>query len=191
MLSKTSARNKEQHFCQTPNNDCYFNHLKSHKLYLCLIFLLQTNTSVINEQSDEVKKFDKMNGKQKAEVILSWFVGRDRAKDAVYQGELIDKKDMANKIPDVSNAATSEIEISLIEESCLGNTYDNILSLAENKKKSKSWQNCNVCKKRLLKDYVACVRCLCRISKRCAQVNGKEFTEWICLNCNHVASEGK
>ena len=74
-----------------------------------------------------------MSNKEKAEIVLSWFVGRRRANDAIYQGELIDKNDITNKISDVSNAVVNEIDTSFIEHYCLGNTYDSILTLAKEK----------------------------------------------------------
>ena len=55
-----------------------------------------------------------MSNKEKAEIVLSWFVGRRRANDAIYQGELIDKNDITNKISDVSNAVVNEIDTSLL-----------------------------------------------------------------------------
>ena len=73
--------------------------------------------------------------------MLSWFVGRSRANDAIYQGELIDKNDIINKISDVSNAVVNEIDTSFIKQYCLGNTYDSILTLAK-EKISQSWQSC-------------------------------------------------
>ena len=78
-----------------------------------------------------------MSDKEKAGIVLSWFVGRSRANDAIYQGELIDKNDITNKIFDVSNAVVNEIDTSFIKQYCLGNTYDSILTLVK-KKKSKS-----------------------------------------------------
>ena len=90
-----------------------------------------------------------MSDKEKAEIVLSWFVGRSRANDAIYQGELIDKNDITNKISDVSNAVVNEIGTSFIEQFCLGNTYDSMLTLAE-EKKSKSCQSCRACKKTVL-----------------------------------------
>ena len=100
-----------------------------------------------------------MSDKEKAEIVLPWFVGRSRANDAIYQGELIDKNDITNKISDVSNAVVNEIGTSFIEQYCLGNTYDSILTLAKEKKK-KPWQSCSASKKKLSKDYVVCIRCL-------------------------------
>ena len=109
-----------------------------------------------------------MSNKEKAEIVLSWFVGRRRANDAIYQGELIDKNDITNKISDVSNAVVNEIDTSFIEQYCLGNTYDSILTLAT-EKKSKSWQSCSECKKKLSKDYVVSLRCLCLTDKMYVQ----------------------
>ena len=91
--------------------------------------------------------------------MLSWFVGRSRANDAIYQGELIDKNDIINKISDVSNAVVNEIDTSFIKQYCLGNTYDSILTLAK-EKISQSWQSCWELKNKLSKDYVVCLRCL-------------------------------
>ena len=91
--------------------------------------------------------------------MLSWFVGRSRANDAIYQGELIDKNDIINKISDVSNAVVNEIDTSFIEQYCLVNTYDSILTLAK-EKISQSWQSCRELKNKLPKDYVVCLRCL-------------------------------
>ena len=75
-----------------------------------------------------------MSDKEKAEIVLPWFVGRSRANDVIYQGELIDKNDITNKISDVSNAAVNESDTSFIEQYGLGNTYDRILTLAKEKK---------------------------------------------------------
>ena len=131
-----------------------------------------------------------MSDKEKAGIVLSWFVGKSRANDAIYQGELIDKNDITNKISDVSNAAVNEIDTSFIEKYCLGNTYDSILTLVE-EKKSKSWQSCSACKKKLSKDCVVCPRCLCLIDKMCAQKNVNDCQKWICFNCRDVIRKGK
>ena len=132
-----------------------------------------------------------MGNKEKAEIVLSWFVGKRRANDAIYQGELIDKYDITNKISDVSSAVVvNEIDTSFIQQQCLGNTYDNILTLAK-EKKSKSWQSCSECKKKLSKDYVVCLRCLCLSDKMCAQKNENDCQKWICFNCRDFICKGK
>ena len=131
-----------------------------------------------------------MGDKEKAEIVLSWFVGRSRANDAIYQGKLIDKNDIINKISDVSNAVVNEIDTSFIEQYCLGNTYDSILTLAT-EKKSKSWQSCSECKKKLSKDYVVCLRCLCLTDKMCVQKNENDCQKWICFNCGDFICKGK
>ena len=99
-----------------------------------------------------------MDIKEKAEIVLSWFVERSRANDAIYQGELIDKNDITNKISDISNAVVNEIDTSFIEQYCIGNTYESILTLTK-EKKTKSWQSCSECKKKLSTDYAVCLRC--------------------------------
>ena len=123
-----------------------------------------------------------MNDKEKAGIVLSWFVGRRQANDAIYQGELIDKNDITNKISDVSNAVLNEIDTSFVGQYCLGNTYDSILTL-EKEKKSKSWQSCSACKKKLSKDCVICPRlCYCLIDKMCVQNNVNDCQKWICFH---------
>ena len=105
-------------------------------------FPLQNDISDSKDQLGYVKAFKETGDKEKAEIVLSWFVGRSRANDAIYQGELIDKNDIINKISDVSNAVVNEIDTSFIEQYCLGNTHDSILTLAK-EKISKSWQGCS------------------------------------------------
>ena len=63
-------------------------------------FLLQTNISDAKDHLGYVKTFNEMSDKEKAEIVLCCFVGRSRANDAIYQGELIDKNDITNKISD-------------------------------------------------------------------------------------------
>ena len=122
-------------------------------------FPLQTDISDAKDQLGHIKIFKEMVNKEKTEVVLSWFVGRSRANDAIYQGELIDKNDITSKISDVSNAVVNEIGTSFIEQYCLGKTYYSVLTLAK-EKKSKSWQSCSECKKKFSKNYVVCLRCL-------------------------------
>ena len=111
-----------------------------------------------------------MSDKEKAGIVLSWFVGKSWANDAIYQGKLIDKNGITNKISDVSNAVVNEIDTSFIEQYCLGNTYDSTLTLVK-EKKIKSWQSCSACKEKLSKYCVVCPRCLCHIDKMCVQKN--------------------
>ena len=126
-----------------------------------------------------------MGDKEKAEIVLSWFVGRSRANDAIYQGKLIDKNDIINKISDVSNAVVNEIDTSFIEQYCLGNIYDSFLTLAK-EKISKSWQSCSECKNKLSKDYVVCLT-----DKMCVQKNENDCQKWICFNCGDFICKGK
>ena len=123
-----------------------------------------------------------MSNKEMAEIVLSWFVGRRRANDAIYQGELIDKNDITNKKSDVSNAVVNEIDTSFIEQYCLGNTYDSILTLAT-EKKSKSWQSCSECKK--MSD-VSVLQTRCVFKK-----NENDSEKWICFNCRDFLCKGK
>ena len=91
-----------------------------------------------------------MSDKEKAKIVLSWFVGKSLVNDAIYQGEFINKNDITNKISDVSNGVVNEIDTSFIEQYCLGNTYISILTLAK-ENKSKPWQSCSARKKKLSK----------------------------------------
>ena len=131
-----------------------------------------------------------MCDKEKAEMVLFWFVGGSRANDVIYQGELIGKNDITNKISDVSNAVINETDTSFNEQNCLGNTYDSTPTLVK-EKKSKSWHSCSACKKKLSKDCAVCFRCLCLIDKMCAQENVNDYQKCTCLNCRDVICKGK
>ena len=113
-------------------------------------FLLQTDISDAKDHFGYVKIFKEVSDKEKAKIVLSWFVGKSLVNDAIYQGEFINKNDITNKISDVSNGVVNETDTSFIEQYCLGNTYVSILTLAK-ENKSKPWQSCSACKKKLSK----------------------------------------
>ena len=131
-----------------------------------------------------------MSNKEKAEIVLSWVVERSWANDTIYQGELIDKDDITKKLSDVSNNIVNESNISFIKQSCLGNTYDSILTLAE-EKKTKSWRSCCAFRKKLSNVCVVCLRFLCFIDKMHVQIYVNDYQTWVCFNCRDVIYKSK
>ena len=94
-------------------------------------------------------------------------------------------------VPNLPTSLLDEnVNLSLIEKFCVGNSFKKIKEMIQLKKENPTWK-CRTCKKALRRSRsIICEHCLLRSHFTCSKLKEKPVGNWFCLKCREMFREG-
>ena len=121
------------------------------------------------------------------EQMLSWFVDRADARDAVNGNFCITSDIVLKSVPD--SVLDSQVIILDIESYCTEDIFNKIKEAITKRRKHKQWK-CGICKEKLIGRSIACDHCLCWCHFSCTSLNKKPTGDWFCAVCIQENAKG-
>ena len=131
-----------------------------------------------------------MQHREQCRKILTWITDNEFAKKILENSEVLSEENLPTfaKLPD--SLLDENVNITLIEEYCAGNTFIKLKQLVKEKSKCSAWK-CGTCSKFLGKKHsILCDRCLLSLHYNCSKLKKKPVGNWFCMKCVADFEEG-